>query len=200
MCLSVDSRRDVDLADLEVDQVIAQLLALPRFRILVGIAPGATDNTKSQDEPPHTRLLMTVDDVPHERRSIASTTIKKKRRTAQARSEVFRCPKFWTSIRTRGVTPTMCIYVDGKEADLEISPTPVFPRRPEREALFLREHERDERLVDNATFEEITVDPDALVSVHGLAIVESATSMRLVADGEKPIVIGVPRRNTVTRD
>jgi len=90
------------------------------------------------------------------------------------------------------------VLVDGTEADLELVPTPVFPRRPEREALFLREHERDERLVDNATFEEITVDPEELVSVHGLAIVESPTRIRLVADGDNPLVIGTPRRSAVT--
>lgn len=96
------------------------------------------------------------------------------------------------------VTGMGTILVDGTEADLELSPTPVFPRRPEREALFLREHDRDERLIENATFEEITVDPDELVSVQGLAIVESPTRIRLVADGDSPLVIGVPRRTAVS--
>ncbi len=90
------------------------------------------------------------------------------------------------------------VLIDGTEADLELQPTPVFPRRPEREALFLREHERDERLIENATFEEVTIDPDELISVQGLAIVESPTSLKLVADGDKPLVIGTPRRTAVT--
>jgi len=95
------------------------------------------------------------------------------------------------------VTSLGVILVDGTEADLEIAPTPVFPRLPEREALFLREHDRDERVIDTSTFEEITVDPDMLVSVHGMAIVESPTKIRLVADGEHPLVIGTPRRMAV---
>jgi hypothetical protein len=90
------------------------------------------------------------------------------------------------------------VRIEGTEADLELSPTPVFPRRPEREALFLREHERDERLIENATFEEITVDPDELISVQGLAIIDSPTSIRLVADGDKPLIIGTPRRTAVS--
>ena len=96
------------------------------------------------------------------------------------------------------VTGIGTVLVDGTEADLELAPTPVFPRRPEREALFLREHERDERLIENATFEEITVDPDELISVDGLAIVESPTKIRLVADGDTPLMIGVPRRTAVS--
>jgi hypothetical protein len=92
------------------------------------------------------------------------------------------------------------VSIEGTEADLELQPTPVFPRIPEREALFLREHDKDERLIENATFEEITVDPDELISVQGLAIVDpkSPTKIRLVADGENPLVIGTPRRTAVS--
>jgi hypothetical protein len=52
------------------------------------------------------------------------------------------------------VTSLGVILVDGTEADLEIAPTPVYPRLPEREALFLREHDRDERVIDTSTFED----------------------------------------------
>jgi hypothetical protein len=86
------------------------------------------------------------------------------------------------------------ILVDGSEADLELAPTPVYPRRPEREAKFLREHDKDERLIEQATFEEITIDPEALVSVQGKAIVESPTKIRLVGAPDRPLVIGVPRK------
>ncbi len=96
------------------------------------------------------------------------------------------------------VTSVGVVLIDAVDADLELAPTPVFPRFPEREARFLREHEKDERLIENATFEEVTVDPDSLVSVHGLAIVESPTKIRLIADGDNPIVIGVPRAQPVT--
>jgi hypothetical protein len=95
------------------------------------------------------------------------------------------------------VTAAGVVLVEVSEVDLELSPTPVFPRFPEREARFLREHDKDERLIENATFEEITIDPDALVSVHGLLIVESPTKARLVADGDNPIVIGVPRASVI---
>jgi hypothetical protein len=92
------------------------------------------------------------------------------------------------------VTTVGVVFVDGVEADIELQPTPVFPRYPEREAKFLREHDRDERLIENATFEEITVDPDELISVHGVAIIEAPNKIRLVANGDDPIVIGVPRK------
>lgn len=97
------------------------------------------------------------------------------------------------------VTAIGVVLVDATEADLELAPTPVFPRRPEREALFLREHERDERLIENASFEETTVDPDSLVSVSGMARVEGPTKIRLTPDGERPLVIGTPRKSPVER-
>ncbi len=90
------------------------------------------------------------------------------------------------------------VVVDGTEADLELLPTPVFPRRPEREAAFLREHDRAESLVESTTFEEISVDPDSLVSVRGLALVDAAGKIRLVGHGEElPLRIGTPRRSAV---
>jgi hypothetical protein len=89
------------------------------------------------------------------------------------------------------------IAIDGTDADVELVPVPVFPRRPEREALFLREHDRDERLIENAKFEEVSVDPDSLVSVTGLAVVEGPTKIRITADGDRPIIIGVPRKAAV---
>lgn len=95
------------------------------------------------------------------------------------------------------VTAVGVVRIDGTDADLELAPTPVFPRFPEREAKFLREHDKDERLIENATFEEVTVDPDSLISVQGLAIVERDDSLRVVADGDNPIVIGVPRARSM---
>lgn len=89
------------------------------------------------------------------------------------------------------------ILVDATEADLELSPTPVYPRRPEREAKFLRERDRDERLIETTTFEEVTVDPESLVSVRGKAVVESPTRIRLVPEGDQPVRIGVPRRREI---
>lgn len=83
------------------------------------------------------------------------------------------------------------ILIDGRQAEIELAPTPVFPRRPEREARFLREHDRDERLVETTTFEEITVDPDALVAVRGVARVEGQ-QVRLVATETQPLVICPP--------
>ncbi|HEU0033545.1 MAG TPA: hypothetical protein VFQ53_23095 [Kofleriaceae bacterium] len=86
------------------------------------------------------------------------------------------------------------IVVDGVEADLELLPTPVLPRRPEREAAFLRDHDRAPELAETAQFEEISIDPDSLVSVRGLLLVEDG-GMRLVAHGEQlPLLIGTPRR------
>lgn len=86
----------------------------------------------------------------------------------------------------------------GDAVDLELSPTPVFPRRPEREARFLREHERDERLIETTTFEELTIDPDALISVRGRAVVESPTKLRIVGSADQPLVIGAPRPRAVS--
>lgn len=96
------------------------------------------------------------------------------------------------------VTSIGVVKIDTTDADLELAPTPVFPRFPEREAKFLREHDKDERLVENATFEEVTVDPDSLISVHGLAIVDADDTLRLVPDGDNPIVIGTPRASVLT--
>lgn len=96
------------------------------------------------------------------------------------------------------VTSIGVVSVDATDADLELAPTPVFPRFPEREAKFLREHDKDERLIENATFEEVTVDPDSLVSVRGLAIVDAKDVIRLVPDGDNPIVIGSPRANAIS--
>lgn len=95
------------------------------------------------------------------------------------------------------VTSIGVVSVDATDADLELAPTPVFPRFPEREAKFLREHDKDERLIENATFEEVTVDPDSLVSVRGLAIVDAKDAIRLVPDGDNPIVIGTPRASVL---
>ena len=53
------------------------------------------------------------------------------------------------------------------------------------------------RNMSASTFEEITIDPDSVVSVHGMLIVESPTRARLVADGDNPIVIGVPRASVI---
>ena len=44
----------------------------------------------------------------------------------------------------------------------------------------------------------ITVDPDSLVSVRGLAIVDAKDVIRLVPDGDNPIVIGSPRANAIS--
>lgn len=96
------------------------------------------------------------------------------------------------------VTSIGVVAIDATDADLELAPTPVFPRFPEREAKFLREHDKDERLIENATFEEVTVDPDSLISVRGLAIVDANDSIRLVPDGDNPIVIGSPRASVMT--
>jgi len=92
------------------------------------------------------------------------------------------------------------VVIDGTEADLELVPTPVFPRRPEREMAFLREHDRDPALADTTGFEEISVDPESLISVRGLAIVASPTEVRLVAREGQPLTIGTPRSTTVHRD
>lgn len=97
------------------------------------------------------------------------------------------------------VTAAGTVRVEATEVDLELAPTPIFPRLPEREARFLRAHDKDERLIENATFEEITVDPDLLVSIHGRVVVESPTRIRLVADGDRPLVIGAPRTRPMTR-
>jgi hypothetical protein len=97
------------------------------------------------------------------------------------------------------VTSIGAIAVDGNEADTELVPTPVFPRRPERELAFLREHDRPEALAETATFEELSVDPDSVVSVRGLALVDPTTSaIRLVGHGEElPLRIGTPRSASV---
>lgn len=95
------------------------------------------------------------------------------------------------------VTAAGTVLVEASEADLELAPTPVFPRLPEREARFLREHDKDERLIENATFEEIAVEPDSLVSIHGRVVVESETRIRLVADGDTPLLIGTPRAGVI---
>jgi len=92
------------------------------------------------------------------------------------------------------------VVIDGTEADLELVPTPVFPRRPEREMAFLREHDRDPALADTTGFEEISVDPDSLISVRGMAMVASPTEVRLVAHEGQALVIGTPRSTTVRRD
>jgi hypothetical protein len=90
-------------------------------------------------------------------------------------------------------TPLGVILIDGTEADLELAPAAVYPRIPEREARFLREHDRDERLIETATFEELTVDPEALISVQGQAVFDAPAKIRLVGTPDRPLVIGTPR-------
>ena len=97
------------------------------------------------------------------------------------------------------VTPFGAVRIDGTEADSTIPPTPVLPRRHEREAAFLREHDRDPALIHTSDFAELTISEDMLIAVQGMAIVEGST-IRLVANGEQPLQIGPPRRMVVVRN
>ena len=89
------------------------------------------------------------------------------------------------------------VLVDGNVAELELLPRPVFPRRVEREAAFLRAHGRDAKYVHSTDFEEVTIDPGALVAVQGYVAISESDGVRLVAQGEEPLTIGPPRRTVV---
>ncbi|MCW5801319.1 MAG: hypothetical protein KIT31_02820 [Deltaproteobacteria bacterium] len=93
------------------------------------------------------------------------------------------------------------IVVDDVEAELELLPRPVFPRRIEREVAFLRQHGREPALAHTTGFEETTIDPGALVAVHGLVRVEASDGdarIRLTRLGdEAPMTIGPPKRTVL---
>jgi hypothetical protein len=89
------------------------------------------------------------------------------------------------------------IVVDDIEAELELLPRPVFPRRIEREVAFMREHGREPALVHTTGFEETTIDPGALVAVRGRARIDEPDKIRLVRIGEEPMTIGPPKRTVL---
>ena len=95
------------------------------------------------------------------------------------------------------------VAVDGRIAELELSPTPVLPRRIEREVAFLRAHGREPALAHLSGFEEITIDPGALISVSGVVIIDdeldATARIRLVAHGDHALTIGPPRRIVVSK-
>lgn len=100
------------------------------------------------------------------------------------------------------------VLVDGATADVELPPTPVVPRRIEREKAFLEAGGQPGKLVVTSGFDETRVAPGDRVAVQGMAIVEldpSATDergyrenaprkIRLVAHDAHPLTIGRPRR------
>jgi len=97
------------------------------------------------------------------------------------------------------ITQVGVVRVEGSEAESSIPPTPVIPRRHEREAAFLREHDRDPALMHTSDFQELTICEDMLIAVQGMAIVGGST-VRLVANGDQPLQIGPPRRMVVVRN
>jgi hypothetical protein len=89
------------------------------------------------------------------------------------------------------------IIVDDIEAELDLLPRPVFPRRIEREVAFLREHGREPALAHTTGFEETTIDPGALVAVRGMTRVDEPDKIRLTRIGEEPMTIGPPKRTVL---
>jgi hypothetical protein len=89
------------------------------------------------------------------------------------------------------------VLVDSAVAELELLPRPVFPRRVEREAAFLRAHGHDAKYVHSTDFEEITIDPGALVAVQGIVLIVES-EVRLVGNEDQPLTIGPPRRTVVS--
>jgi hypothetical protein len=88
------------------------------------------------------------------------------------------------------------ITIDDVEAELELLPRPVFPKRVEREVAFLREHGRAPALAHTTGFEETTIDPGALIAVRGEVRIEGE-AIRLVRVGDEPMTIGPPRKTVL---
>ncbi|HEX5061415.1 MAG TPA: hypothetical protein VFV99_18735 [Kofleriaceae bacterium] len=100
------------------------------------------------------------------------------------------------------------VVVDGTAADLELPPTPVVPRRIEREKAFLEAGGQPFKLVISSGFDETRVAPGDRIAVQGMAIIEldpTATDergyresaprkIRLVAHDAHPLTIGRARR------
>jgi hypothetical protein len=99
------------------------------------------------------------------------------------------------------VTQSGEIVVAGTAADLAIRPSPVIPRRMERERAFLREvgHHDD---IMRASFDEVLVAEGMKITVFGVSLVEltpgeshyreTASRMRLTGDESHPLTIREP--------
>jgi hypothetical protein len=93
------------------------------------------------------------------------------------------------------------VIVDGETAEIPDRPSPIIPRKLEREEAFLARH--GYRGGRGTGFEEIVIEPGARVSVHGVVRVEisppaargeigfrdAPTIVRIVGDARNPLTI-----------
>ncbi len=100
------------------------------------------------------------------------------------------------------------VLIDGTKADVELPPTPIVPRRIEREVALFEKYEQPRKLVTTSSCEETTIVPGDRVAVQGMAIIETDANaasergyrddaprkVRLVAHDAHPLTIGRPRR------
>jgi len=97
------------------------------------------------------------------------------------------------------------VLVDGTDAELALTSTPIIPRKLDREVAFLARHERELTWRRDARLEEIAVELGGEVSVQGIVIVDMSPSadergfrdapsrMRIIAHAAHPLTIGPPR-------
>jgi hypothetical protein len=97
------------------------------------------------------------------------------------------------------------VRVEGENAELELSPVPIIPRKLDRELAFLRANGWSSEQLRNAGFDEVRVEPGDKIRVQGMAIVEldpsapeggyrdGSRKVRLVAHEGHPLTIGRAR-------
>lgn len=97
------------------------------------------------------------------------------------------------------------VLVDGTDAEIALTSTPIIPRKLEREVAFLAKHEHKLTWRREARPEEISIELGCEVSVQGIVIVDLSPSagergfrdapsqMRIIAHASHPLTIGPPR-------
>lgn len=103
----------------------------------------------------------------------------------------------------RLATPRGEILVDGDRAETSLPTLAVIPRRLEREADFLRAHDRDERYLASVSCEECIVAAGDRIAVSGMIVIErdeapegyrdEKVRIRIVEHAAHPLTIGKAR-------
>ena len=93
------------------------------------------------------------------------------------------------------------VRVEGEQAEVALDPSPLIPRKIEREAKFLASHSRSPEYARGAGFDEVVIQEGDKVAVQGMAVLEQSPEgergyrdaplrVRIVAHPEHPLTIG----------